>query len=142
MTFLRRRDCGPLEFLWGRDLRIGGILPGLAKMVCVAYSRPRPKTERNPVSIWSNVLSCRRPCQKKPGEAAAAVRVRFWGRGSGWLTVPFGVHVCDLVMTTIFLSFDMVFHVPDVRDIPHMTSGEKLGTVESELSPAPGLVNS
>jgi hypothetical protein len=32
--------------------------------------------------------------------------------------------------------------VSDVRDISHTASEEKLGTVKSELSPAPELVNS
>jgi hypothetical protein len=41
-----------------------------------------------------------------------------------------------------FLSFDTVFHVPDVGGISHMPSEEKLRTVKSELRPAPGLVNS
>jgi hypothetical protein len=35
-----------------------------------------------------------------------------------------------------FLFIDTVFHVPDVRDVSHMPSEEKLGTVKSELSPS------
>jgi hypothetical protein len=48
-----------------------------------------------------------------------------------------GRYARHLVMAiNSYLSFDTVFHVPDVSGISHMPSEEKLGTVKFELPQA------